>query len=224
MTRPSPRLLVVDDSAEILQVLQRGLVRAGYEVQPCPDGQSALAAFRRERHDLILLDLLLPDVDGIDLCAELREIHDVPIIMLTARDSVAHRVEGLRAGADDYIVKPFALDELVARIEAVLRRRPPGERTMTFEDITLDLDAHRVTRGEDEVHLTRTEFAMLEAFLRHPGRVISRESLVVNVWPDAEFVDDAVTDTHLTNLRRKLEQTGGRRVIQTVRGLGFVLR
>jgi DNA-binding response OmpR family regulator len=221
--RPA-RILAVDDNPEILSVLRRGLVRRGYDVSTAPDGRSALAAFHREAPDLVLLDLRLPDVDGLDLCGELRDVRDVPVIMLTARDTLDEKVEGLRAGADDYVVKPFALEELIARIEAVLRRRPPGEATIAYEDVAIDIDGRRVSRAGEELHLTRTEFAILEMLARHAGRVISRQGLATAVWPDAEFVEDGVIDSHVNNLRRKLEAGGRRRLVQNVRGLGFVLR
>lgn len=224
MVREAARILAVDDSPDILSVLRRGLTRLGYHVTTCPDGRSALDAFRRETPDLVVLDLRLPDLDGLEVCARMREAHDVPIIMLTARDTVADKVEGLGAGADDYVVKPFALDELTARIEAVLRRRPPGDRTLAYEDLAIDIDGRVVSRGRDEVHLTPTEFAILEALARHPRRVLSRQALASAIWPNEEFLDDGVIDTHVTNLRRKLEASGGRRLVQTVRGLGFVLR
>lgn len=219
-----PRLLVVDDSPEILSVLRRGLERRGFEVVGCGDGRTALQSFRNAPPDLVVLDLRLPDIDGIELCMRFREIENVPVIMLTARDAVADRVQGLRAGADDYVVKPFDLDELVARIEAVLRRRPPGTRELAYEDLRIDLDRRRVLRGTREVPLTRTEFDILEVLTRRADRVVSRDSLASAVWPDAAFADDSALDTHVTNLRRKLEAGGERRIVQTVRGIGFTLR
>ncbi|MBN9492698.1 response regulator transcription factor [bacterium] len=218
------RILAVDDNRDILSVLQRGLQRRGYEVIACGDGETALRAFAREKPDLVILDLLLPDADGIDLCYEMQEASEVPVIMLTSRDELSDRVEGLRAGADDYVVKPFAMEELVARIEAVLRRRPATPDVISYDDLDIDIDGHLVRRGGHEIALTPKEFALLETMARHPNRVFTRESLAATLWPDSDSVDDNLLDVHATNLRQKLEAGGGRRLIQTVRGIGFVLR
>lgn len=218
------RVLAVDDNRDILSVLQRGLQRRGYEVTACADGESALRAFAREKPDLVILDLLLPDADGIDLCYEMQEASDVPVIMLTSRDGLSDRVEGLRAGADDYVVKPFAMEELVARIEAVLRRRPATPDVITYDDLDIDIGGHLVRRAGTEIPLTPKEFALLEVMARRPNRVFTREALIADLWPDNDFIDDNLLDVHATNLRQKLEAGGGRRLIQTVRGIGFVLR
>jgi DNA-binding response OmpR family regulator len=219
------RVLVVDDSPELLSVVRRGLQRRGYEVVVAETAHAARALLARERPDVMILDLLLPDEDGIDVCLDVREEHDLPIIMLTARDAVHDRVAGLRAGADDYLVKPFALEELVARIEAVQRRRasPEGER-LEYADLLLDVAGHRVFRDGAEVVLTPTEFRLLETLARRHDRVVPRQTLAEIVWPETERVDDSVLDSHVTNLRRKLEAGGRARLIQTVRGIGFVLR
>jgi two-component system response regulator MprA len=222
--RRSIRVLVIDDSPEILSIVQRGLQRRGYEVTAAADGESALKAFTRELPDLVVLDLLLPDMDGIDLCYQLQELAEVPVIMLTSRDGVSDRVEGLRAGADDYVVKPFAMEELAARIEAVLRRRPVSPAQIVYEDIVIDVEGHQVVRGGKLIPLTPKEFALLEVMARKPGRVFTRETLMAMLWPASESVDDNLLDAHATNLRQKLEMAGGRRLIQTVRGIGFVLR
>ena len=222
--RRAVRVMVVDDSPDILSIVQRGLQRRGYEVVACADGDSALKAFLRESPDLVILDLLLPDADGIDLCYQLQEMAEVPVIMLTSRDGVSDRVEGLRAGADDYMVKPFAMEELVARIEAVLRRRPASPTAISYEDLVLEVDAHIVTRHGQAVPLTPKEFMLLEVMARKPNRVFTRETLMSLLWPGSEWVDDNLLDAHATNLRQKLEAGGGRRLIQTVRGIGFVLR
>lgn len=222
--RRAVRIMVVDDSPDILSIVQRGLQRRGYEVVACADGDSALKAFSREIPDLVVLDLLLPDADGIDLCYQLQEMAAVPVIMLTSRDGVSDRVEGLRAGADDYLVKPFAMEELIARIEAVLRRRPASPNMILYEDMVLDVDAHTVTRQGATVPLTPKEFLLLEVMARKPNRVFTRETLMSLLWPGSEWVDDNLLDAHATNLRQKLEAGGGRRLVQTVRGIGFVLR
>ncbi len=222
--RRSIRILCVDDSPEILAIVQRGLQRRGYEVIACADGESALRAFAREMPELVVLDLLLPDVDGIDLCYQLQEIAEVPVIMLTSRDGVSDRVEGLRAGADDYVVKPFAMEELAARIEAVLRRRPATPSVITYDDLVLDIEGHQVLRAGEVIALTPKEFTLLEMMARKPNRVFTRETITSLLWPGNEFVDDNLLDAHATNLRQKLDAIGGRRLIQTVRGIGFVLR
>jgi len=222
--RRDARIMVVDDSPDILSIVQRGLQRRGYEVVAASDGESALRAFSREIPDLVVLDLLLPDADGIDLCYQMQEIAEVPVIMLTSRDGVADRVEGLRAGADDYVVKPFAMEELVARIEAVLRRRPVTPAEIAYEDLVVDVEGHRVLRGGEEIPLTPKEFLLLEVMARKPNRVFTRETLMSLLWPGSERVDDNLLDAHATNLRQKLEAGGRRRLIQTVRGIGFVLR
>jgi len=222
--RRNIRILCIDDSPEILAIVQRGLQRRGYEVIACSDGESALRAFAREMPELVVLDLLLPDVDGIDLCYQLQEIAEVPVIMLTSRDGVSDRVEGLRAGADDYVVKPFAMEELAARIEAVLRRRPATPSVITYDDLVLDIEGHQVLRAGEVIPLTPKEFTLLEMMARKPNRVFTRETIMSLLWPGNEFVDDNLLDAHATNLRQKLEANGGRRLIQTVRGIGFVLR
>jgi two-component system response regulator MprA len=222
--RRDHRILVVDDSPDILSIVQRGLQRRGYEVVACSDGESAMRAFGREIPDLVILDLLLPDADGIDLCYQMQELAEVPVIMLTSRDAVSDRVEGLRAGADDYVVKPFAMEELAARIEAVLRRRPASPARITYEDLVVDVEGHQVLRGGQVIPVTPKEFTLLELMARKPNRVFTREMLMSILWPSSEVVDDNLLDAHATNLRQKLEAHGGRRLIQTVRGIGFVLR
>ena len=232
MTSPSPggernrstRVMVVEDSPDILQVLRRGLQRRGYEVLACADGESALRTFGRERPDIVVLDLVLPDADGIDLCYQMQEAQETPVIMLTSRDSVSDRVEGLRAGADDYMVKPFAIEELAARIEAVLRRRPTTPSLIEYEDIAIDTAGRLVRRADVVVPVTPKEFALLEALARHPNRVLTRETIMFMLWPGDESIDDNLLDAHVANLRQKLEAGGGRRIVQTVRGVGLVLR
>jgi two-component system response regulator MprA len=218
------RVLVVEDNPEMLALVRRGLARQGFEVSGCPDGASAMQSFANEMPDLVVLDLLLPDADGIDLCYQMQAIRDTPIIMLTSRDSVSDRVDGLRAGADDYVVKPFAMEELVARIEVVLRRRPPNPTQLEYEDLLIDTSSHRVLRGGNEVALTQKEFLFLITLAQRPDRVFTREVLSSTLWPETGRIDDNLLDVHAANLRQKLEAEGGRRLIQTVRGIGFVLR
>jgi two-component system response regulator MprA len=221
--RPT-RILVVDDNPELLALVTRGLQRKGYDVTGCLDGTAAVRAWSRELPDLAVLDILLPDADGIDLCYQLQATAAIPVIMLTSRDAVRDRVEGLRAGADDYIVKPFAMEELVARIEAVLRRAPAAPERLAYDGLELDIEGHRVTRDGQEVNLTAKEFLLLEVMARRPNRVFSRQVLMDALWPQAYEIDDNLLDAHITNLRQKLEGHGGRRLVQTVRGVGFVLR
>ena len=220
----STHVLLVEDNAEILAHVRRGLQRRGYDVSGYGDGTSALRACAQEQPDIVILDLLLPDMDGIDLCYQLREMDGPPIIMLTSLDSVSDRVEGLRAGADDYIVKPFAMEELAARIEAVLRRKPPEAQQVVFEDLRIDTDARTVTRGDAIVPVTSKEFHLLELLARRANRVVTRQVIMSTLWPLEERVDDNVLDAHSANLRQTLEAGGGRRLIQTVRGFGYVLR
>ena len=218
------RVMVVEDSPDILQVLRRGLQRRGYEVLACADGESALRTFNRERPDIVILDLVLPDMDGIDVCYQLQETAETPVIMLTSLDSVSDRVEGLRAGADDYMIKPFAIEELAARIEAVLRRRPTTPSSIGYEDLSVDTIGRQVVRAGATVAVTPKEFTLLEALARHPNRVFTRETIMSMLWPGDDDVDDNLLDAHVANLRQKLEAGGGRRIIQTVRGIGLVLR
>ncbi|MCC6959658.1 MAG: response regulator transcription factor [Dehalococcoidia bacterium] len=218
------RILVVEDNPEILLNVRLGLQRSGFDVTTAGDGRAALASFAAARPDLIVLDLLLPDIEGIDLCYRFREMEGPPIIMLTSLDSVSDRVEGLRAGADDYLVKPFAMAELVARIEAVLRRSAPNSSQIEYEDLVIDLDAHEVRREGEAVNLTPTEFELLVFLARRTNRVVTRQIISSAIWPLDDDVDDNLLDAHLANLRQKLEAGGGRRIIQTVRGIGFVLR
>ena len=223
--RPAPpHILVVEDNAEILAHVHRGLTRHRFTVTACSDGQSALNAFAHSMPDLVVLDRLLPDIDGIELCHRFRELNGPPILMLTSLDSVSDRVDGLRAGADDYLVKPFAMEELVARIEAVLRRSPSPAGRLAYEDLEVDIERHEVLRAGTPLPLTPKEFQLLETLVRRPNRVFSRELLASSLWPFGEEVDDNLLDAHVANLRNKLELGGGRRIVQTVRGVGFVLR
>ncbi|MEO8539897.1 MAG: response regulator transcription factor [bacterium] len=226
MTNPrgQRRLLVVEDNTEILLNVRLGLQRAGYDVMTAGDGRTALTAFASARPDLIVLDLLLPDIEGIDLCYRFREMDGPPIIMLTSLDSVSDRVEGLRAGADDYLVKPFAMAELIARIEAVLRRSAPDASRIAYKDLEIDLDAHEVSRDGEPIPLTPTEFDLLVFLARRTNRVVTRQIISSAIWPLDEEVDGNLLDAHMANLRHKLEAGDRPRIIQTVRGIGFVLR
>ncbi|GAA2558708.1 response regulator transcription factor [Winogradskya consettensis] len=230
------RVLVVDDDAAVRDSLARTLRFEGHEVETAGDGREALDRVRGREPDAVILDVSMPVLDGLETCRELRGGGVlVPILMLTARDSVGDRVAGLDAGADDYLVKPFALQELQARLRALLRRSlittgaqettvaPAGE-LLTFEDLRMDAGSREVWRGQRAVRLTRTEFAILEVFLRHPRQVLSRAALFENVWGYDFGETSNSVHVYLGYLRRKLEEAGEPRLLHTVRGVGFVLR
>jgi DNA-binding response OmpR family regulator len=221
-----PRVLVVDDDPSIREALDRALQLEGFGVSTRPDGSSALAAVEEAPPDVLVLDVMMPGVSGVDVIRRLRAGgHDLPICVLSARDEVADRVKGLRAGADDYLVKPFELEELVARLHALLRRRPdrPGV-PLEVGDLRIDPARRAVRRGEREIELTRREFELLEALASHAGLVLSRKQLLEQVWGYTFDVDGNVVDQFVSYLRRKLEAGGEERVIHTVRGVGFSLR
>ena len=221
------RLLVVEDDPQVRGMLVRALGYEGFEVRAAPDATTALAAVRGERPDLVLLDLLLPDLDGMEVCRRLRAEGDaVPVLMLTARDGVDDRVEGLDIGADDYVVKPFDTAELVARVRALLRRtRAARERPQRrFADLEVDLESREVRRGERLVELTRREFDLLALLIEHPRRVMSRERLMCDAWGYRAAIETNAVDVYVGYLRRKLEEGGEERLLWTVRGVGFVLR
>jgi two-component system response regulator MprA len=194
-------------------------------VDVAADGPIALAAARDQPPDLVVLDVMLPGLDGIEVCRRLRAGSDLPILMLTARDAVSDRVAGLDAGADDYLVKPFAHDELLARVRALLRRREPGGREiLRCADIVMDVSAHEVRRGDRAVELTALQFNLLEHFLRHPRQVLERDRLLESVWGlDTDAVSNVV-DVTIADLRARIETDGQPRLLQTVRGVGYVLR
>jgi two-component system, OmpR family, response regulator MprA len=221
------RLLVVEDDPQVRAMLTRALRYEGFEVAAACDGAEAMAALRASPPDLLLLDLLLPDADGVDLCGRLRADGDpVPILMLTARDTVTDRVAGFEAGADDYLVKPFSTAELVARVRALLRRarERPATSTRRVGDLVLDPSTHEVRRGGRVVRLTRREFDLLALFLDNPGTVLARERLLMEAWGFLSPVETNAVDVYVGYLRRKLEESGEPRLIHTVRGVGYVLR
>jgi DNA-binding response OmpR family regulator len=224
-TRPV-RVLVVEDDEEIAQVLQRSLRMEGYEVKLAGDGVRGLEEAHAFLPDLIVLDLGLPRLDGVDVAKRLREDGDeVPILMLTARDALESRVEGLDVGADDYLVKPFERQELLARMRALLRRRPPrGMAPLRVADLMLNPDTHEVSRGERKIELTQREFELLEYLMRNERLVISRQKLLDEVWGYDPFSITNTIEVFVSNLRRKLEAGGEPRLLHTVRGAGYVLR
>jgi two-component system response regulator MprA len=220
-----PRVLVVEDDDDIAHVLDRSLRMEGYEVRTASDGLIALNIADAFVPDLVVLDLGLPKLDGIDVAKALRERDDVPILMLTARDAVESRVEGLDAGADDYIVKPFERQELLARLRALLRRRPPrGAASLVVGDLILNPDTHEVRRGGRAVELTQREFELLEYLMRNERIVISRQRLLDEVWGYDPFSITNTIEVFVSNLRRKLEADGEPRLLHTIRGAGYVLR
>jgi two-component system response regulator MprA len=220
------KVLVVDDDPAVSAALDRALRLDGYEVATAGDGRAALEALALAPPDAVVLDLGLPGIDGLEVCRRLRAAgDDTPVLMLTARDAVSDRVNGLDAGADDYVVKPFALAELQARLRALLRRRPTdsGEQ-LRFADLTLDLGTREARRGERVFSLTRIEFDLLELLLRHPRQVLTREVILDRVWG---YTFDSGTNSlavYVGYLRRKIEEGGETRLIHTVRGVGYVLR
>ncbi|MCL6441029.1 MAG: response regulator transcription factor [Thermoleophilum sp.] len=219
------RVLVVEDDREIATVLRRSLVREGYDVELAADGESALERARFYEPDLVILDLGLPDIDGIDVCKQLRTRASTPILMLTARDAVDDRVTGLDSGADDYLVKPFDRAELLARIRALLRRHPPrGSASLVVGDLRLNPDTREVVRGSRTIELTAREFDLLEYLMRNERIVISRQRLLDEVWGYDPFSETNTVDVFISNLRRKLEAAGEPRMLHTVRGAGYVLR
>ena len=218
-------MLVVEDDHEIAQTLQRSLRLDGYEVRIAGDGEAALGEAAAYHPDLVILDLGLPKLDGIEVARRLRAADDVPILMLTARDAVDSRVEGLDSGADDYLVKPFERQELLARLRALLRRRPPrGSASLTVADLSLNPDTHEVSRGDRAVELTQREFELLEYLMRNERIVVPRQRLLEEVWGYDPFATTNTIEVFVSNLRRKLEGGGEPRLLHTIRGAGYVLR
>jgi DNA-binding response OmpR family regulator len=225
VTGRDPRVLVVEDDEEIAQVLQRSLRLEGYEVRVAADGEAALDQSAAFNPDLVILDLGLPKLDGMEVARRLRAADDVPILMLTARDALEARVEGLDAGADDYLVKPFERQELLARLRALLRRRPPrGSASVMVGDLALNPDTHEVSRAGREIDLTQREFELLEYLMRNERIVVPRQRLLEEVWGYDPFATTNTIEVFVSNLRRKLESGGEARLLHTIRGAGYVLR
>jgi len=219
------RILVVDDDPRLAASLRRALAFDGHAVQLAADGPEALRAAREQLPDVVVLDRMMPGMDGLEVCRRLRAASAVPILMLTAMDAIAARVEGLDSGADDYLVKPFALDELLARVRALLRRHDPdSQEQLRFADVIMDTAGREVRRGQRLVELTQLQFDLLERFLRQPRIVLERDRLLEVVWGLDPQTASNVVDVYVGYLRTRLEAAGEPRLIQTVRGIGYVLR
>ncbi len=223
------RILLVEDEEKLARMVEMELRYEGYEVAKAFDGRTGLEKALSGEFDLVLLDIMLPTLNGMEVLRRIRKESQMPVIMLTARDSVPDKVSGLNSGADDYITKPFAIEELLARIRAALRKReaavpPPAEEILTAGPLTLDVSRHRVTVGETEVELTRREFDLLRYLLANKGRVISREGLLDHVW-GFDFVGETnAVDVYISFLRSKLDDPFGIKLIHTVRGVGYVIK
>jgi len=219
------KVLVVDDEPGVRAALQRALALERHDVALAEDGQQALDALAERTVDAIVLDVMMPRVDGLEVCRRLRAAGDrTPVLMLTARDAIDDRVAGLDAGADDYLVKPFALRELLARLRALLRRVETPSQRLAFADLALDPGSRDVWRGERRIELTRTEYALLEMFLQHPRQVLTRSQIFERVWGYDFGATSNALGVYVGYLRRKTESGGERRLLHTVRGIGYVLR
>ena len=218
-------ILVIEDEEKILNFLRRGLIYEGYRVETAMDGTAGLASARDNPPDLVILDWMLPGIDGLEVCRRLRAASNVPILMLTAKDAVSDRVQGLDAGADDYLVKPFALDEVLARLRALLRRaKPEAPEILSYADLRLDTGTHQAFRGERSIELTAKEYELLELFLQHPRQVLTREVIYDRVWGYDFGGESNIIEFYVRYLRQKTEASGEPRLLHTVRGVGYVLR
>jgi len=220
------RILVVEDDRRLRDMLRRNLIFEGYSVDTAEDAESAFLSMRERMPDAIILDLMLPDMDGIEVCRRVREASAVPILILTARDSVEDRVTGLDAGADDYVVKPPEIDELFARLRALFRRHKmeADPEVYEFADLRLSPRTRQVFRGEREIQLTAKEFDLLHLFMRHPNQVLTREMIYEHIWEYDFGGESNIIEVYVRYLRTKLEKDGSPRLIQTVRGVGYALR
>lgn len=220
------RILIIEDEARIAQFVERGLIYEGYRVNVARDGQTGLTVARDNPPDLVILDWMLPGLDGLEVCKRLRAASDVPILMLTARDDIKDRVAGLDAGADDYLVKPFSIDELMARVRALFRRSSPSSRpeVLRFSDLSLDTGTHRAFRNERAIDLTAKEYELLELFMRNSRQVLTRDVIFDRVWGYDFGGESNIIEVYVRYLRQKTEQDEETRLIHTVRGVGYVLR
>ncbi len=220
------RILIIEDDPQIADLLRRGLLYEGYLAEVAADGEAGLVAARDRPPDVVLLDLMLPGIDGLTVCKRLRLASDVPILILTAKDAVPERVAGLDAGADDYLVKPFNFDELLARVRALLRRRQPtnAQEQLRFADLAVNLRTREVFRGSRRIELTAKEFEMLALFMQNPRQVLTRDVIYDRIWSYDFGGESNIIEVYVRYLRSKLEEGGAPRLIQTVRGVGYALR
>lgn len=219
------RILIIEDDEAILKIIRRTLAYEGYHVDTALDGEAGLELAKEHHQDLIILDWMLPGMDGLEVCTRIRATETVPILMLTAKDTLQDRIDGLDTGADDYMVKPFELDELLARIRALLRRTSQERSaTLSFDNLVMELSARKVYRNEKEISLTAKEYDLLELFLRNPRQVLTREVIFDRVWGYDFGGESNVLDVYIRYLRQKLEADEQSRILHTVRGVGYVLR
>ncbi len=219
------RILIIEDDEAICNILRRALTYDGYQAEIALDGETGLVSARNQSPDLVILDWMLPGMDGLEVCQRLRNMGEIPILILTAKDALQDRVQGLDAGADDYMVKPFELDELLARLRALLRRTKQDRATvLTFHDLVLDTSTRQAIRSGRVISLTAKEYALLELFMRHPRQVLTREMIFDQVWSYDFGGESNVLDVYIRYLRQKLEGEGELRLIHTVRGVGYALR
>ncbi|MCM3127369.1 response regulator transcription factor [Paenibacillus provencensis] len=223
------KILIIDDDDKIISMLRRGLAFEGYDVLTASNGAEGLQKMLEVEPDVVVLDVMMPKVDGFEVCRRLREGgSSVPILMLTAKDEIEQRVKGLDLGADDYLVKPFALEELLARVRALLRRKTEtngsSNNRLTFEDVILDYDAREVHRAGQRLDLTAKEFELLYLFMQNPKRVLSRDLIMDKIWGFDYSGESNVLEVYIAMLRQKTEEHGGKRIIQTIRGAGYILR
>ncbi|WP_028986899.1 response regulator transcription factor [Thermicanus aegyptius] len=219
------KILIIDDDKKISTMMKRGLTYEGYKVSVAESGKEGLLKVLEESPDLVILDVMMPGMDGLEVCRRLRNDGNIPILMVTARDAISDRVKGLETGADDYLIKPFAFEELVARIKALLRRTADEEKdVLQFSDLRLDLKTRMAIRGEREIELSTTEFDLLHLLMRNPKRVLTKELIMEAVWGIDYGGESNVLEVYIGYLRRKLEQEGEPRLIHTVRGTGYVLK
>ncbi|MBU5344934.1 response regulator transcription factor [Paenibacillus sp. FSL W7-1279] len=222
------RILIVDDDEKIISMLRRGLAFEGYDVLTASNGAEGLKVILSEDPDVVVLDVMMPQVDGFEALRRLREGGSTtPVLMLTAKDEVENRVKGLDTGADDYLVKPFALEELLARVRALLRRKTGDDSSnhrLTFEDLVMDTDAREVIRSGQRLELTAKEFELLHLFMQNPKRVLSRDLIMDKIWGYDYSGESNVLEVYIAMLRQKTEEHGGKRLIQTIRGAGYILR